>query len=74
MTTPRETVPKYTRFNQATAQRIMTAHLGARAYARRHNGQCEIGILEFVGCTRTLGTGPSYRKALEEAGVYFTST
>jgi len=69
-------VGKFTKFSQKEAQRIMQQHEGMLGFARynRHadpDRRCEVGKLIQVGDAHALGYGRSFRKALEDAGVYF---
>jgi hypothetical protein len=61
------------KFTQQQALAIMSRHVGMRGFARRRAGQCEVGVLAHVADAQVLGTGRSYRRALEAAGVWFAN-
>jgi hypothetical protein len=64
-------ISKRTKFTQREAQEIAQAHLGMRGFARHRAGHCEVGILRAIGDPYVLGKGPSFRRAFEDAGVWF---
>lgn len=74
-------VRKYTKFSRKEAEKILKMHVGQRGLTRiriildanyyPERNMLQVGIWNGVGDYNVLGEGVSWRKALEDAGVYF---